>query len=88
MKFDYEAELPTRHHRVYPCGAMTDIQKEGTAANPLTTTRRRRVVVRGGRCIIILDCQSSYHRDKPSGDVNNCNFSLLKVRPQGANLIV
>ena len=48
MKFDYEAELPTRHHWVYPSGAMTDIQKEGTVANPLTTVRQRRTVVRGG----------------------------------------
>ena len=46
MKYDYEAELPTRHHWVYPSGALTDIQKEVTAANPLTTARRRRAVVR------------------------------------------
>ena len=61
------------------------IQNEGTAANPLATARRRRAVARGDRCIIILVCQSSYHRDKPGGDASNCNLLSLKVRPQGAN---
>ena len=81
MKFDYEAELPTRHHRVYPSRAMTDIQKEGTAANPLSTARRRRAVVREDRCILILDFQSRLHRDKHGGG-HPIAFLVIGLNPE------
>jgi len=52
------------------------IQKDGIAANPpLATVRRRRTVARGGLVVLILDYQSSLHRDKPGGGVFLTNFN-------------
>jgi len=70
---------------LYPGGAMTDNPDNDTTIPP----HHRVPTARGGEGIggssLFLDHQSCFHRDEPGGDANNCNLSLLKVRPKGAN---
>ena len=69
MKFDYEGELPTGHHWVYPSGAMTDIQEELSCPYPARLSPAPMARGKGGQGAMPTDsgCQSRLHRDKPGG---------------------